>query len=102
MIEAFGLQNKPFGQMSLCDGQTACHRSSEGTDCIGLRPVIRGVQKGRSLLQNDSASAVAAAKGQLYNVAAVTIQANCSDSNAVAATMREMDSVITNNLLAVR
>lgn len=59
------------------------------------------LQVGRALLQNDSAQAAAAAKGELYNVAAVTLQANCSDSNAAANTLSEMESVLTNNLLAV-
>lgn len=58
-------------------------------------------QMGRALLQNDSAQAAAAAKGELYNVAAVTLQANCSDSNAAANTLSEMQSVLSNNLLAV-
>ena len=59
------------------------------------------MQRGRALLQNDTAQATAAARGELYNVAAVTLQANCSSSNAVAATMTEMQSVFSNNLLAV-
>lgn len=58
-------------------------------------------QAGRMLLQNDTAQSTAAAKGELYNVAAVTLQANCSDSNKALATMSEMQSVVTNNLLSV-
>ena len=55
-----------------------------------------------SLLANDSAQAAAAASGQLYNQASVTLQANCSSAAAVPATLTEIQSVLSNNLLAVR
>jgi len=59
------------------------------------------LQARRSLLANDTAQAAAAATGQLYNQASVTLQANCSSSDGVPATLSEMQTVLNNNLVAV-
>ena len=58
------------------------------------------LQAHRSLLQ-DSGAAAAAKVGNLYNVATVTLEANCSSEQAVPATLTEMQSVMANQLLAV-
>ena len=58
------------------------------------------LQAHRLLLQ-DSGAAAAAKVGNLYNVATVTLEANCSSEQAVPATLTEMQSVMANQLLAV-
>ena len=60
-----------------------------------------GVQARRALLQTDSGAAAAAKQGNLYNVATVTLEANCSSEQAVPATLTEMQSVMDKGILAV-
>ena len=53
------------------------------------------------LALSPAAAAAAAASGQLVNVASVTLEANCTNSAAVPATLEELQSIVDNNLLAV-
>lgn len=62
---------------------------------------MSSLQAHRALLASSPSASDAAANGQLYNVASVTVEVNCSSSSAVPATLAEMQSVVDKDLLSV-